>query len=513
MRYAAFLLIFWILVSVLLMPQCAFAQGSAMTAAILQDKMERGLDISLKGSTISDDLILRNMNLTMDENRRFIINSSLQFIDCEIKGNLSFGSALFTKPAIFRGTRFSGTVNLARSKFSDYCCFQNAEFGSSANFDGSNFTNSSNFANARFDSTANMKKAVFCGQADFREAKFLEDAYFQEAKSQDTIYFEEAEFYKSALFSKCRFNGIADYQKAIFFDISEFTDAISNGDISFAKSQFSGDANFNNMSFGNRATFFGSKFQDIARFNNAIFAKNAIFTGCKFDGPAEFSSTDFQGICKFDGTEFIKVVKFNNANFSGNTSFFGAYFDRDARFNGAVFTSTLNLSEATFSQLSLAWDSIKDNLVRDKKVNQSMIDNYKSLGWIKDRNQCYYDYRSERRISSEWGFSRIMDTASFIYWGYGVKPFNAIICILGIIILFGVIYKWLASRSNSSISFKDALVLSARTLLFKSPGNIKIEGAQAGYAMWIQKAIFGFFVALFIVFLNQEIQSYFKPPT
>ncbi|OPY53099.1 MAG: hypothetical protein A4E49_01535 [Methanosaeta sp. PtaU1.Bin112] len=83
---------------------------------------------------------------------------------------------------------------------------------------------------------------------------------------------------------------------------------------------------------------------------------------------------------------------------------------------------------------------------------------------------------------------------------------------MGIIILFGLIYKWLASRSKSNISFKDALVLSARTLLLKSPGDIKVEGKYVRYAICIQKAIFGFFVALFFVFLNQEIQSYFKPP-
>jgi uncharacterized protein YjbI with pentapeptide repeats len=513
MNKGAFRLIFGFMVLVLLVPQCTLAEDPAISVAYLQDELERGQDIFLKGSTISDDLILRNLNLTRDENNRFIINSSLKFVDCEIKGNLSFGSALFTKPMIFRDTRFSGTVNFARSKFAGYCSFHNAEFQKAAIFDGANFTKDSDFINARFDSTASLKKAVFCMPAYFREAKFLEDLYFRATTFQDAIDFEEAEFYKSALFSQCRFNGTANYQTASFLDISGFDDAVSNGEMRFVKSIFSADANFDNMSFRNKATFYGSKFRDIARFTDAAFEKEAIFTGCKFEGPAEFSSTHFQGICIFDGIEFFKVVKFNNANFSGNASFFGSYFDRDAKFDGAVFTSTLNLSEATFSQLFLSWDAIKGHLSKDKKVNQSLIDNYKSLGWIKDRNQCYYDYRNERRISSEWGFSRIMDTASFIYWGYGVRPFNAIICILGIIILFGLIYKWLAIRSKSNISFKDALVLSARTLLLKPPGDIKVKGAQAGYVMWIQKAIFGFFVALFIVFLNQEIQSYFKPPS
>lgn len=467
MRYAASGLIFGFIVIILLIPQCAFAQGPVISAAYLQDKLERGQDIFLKSRTISDDLILRNMNLTRDENSRFIINSSLELIDCEIKDNLSFGLALFAKPVIFRDTRFSGTVNLARSRFADYCSFHNTEFQKGAIFEGANFTKDSDFINARFDSTANMKRVVFCRPSYFREAKFFEDLYFRKAIFQDAIDFEEAKFYKSGLFSQCRFNGTANFQAASFFDICEFDDAVSNGEMRFIKTVFSGEANFNNVSFRNGATFNRSKFLDIARFNNA--------------------------------------------NFSGNASFFGSCFDKEARFYGAVFGSMLDLSEATFSQISLNWDSIKGHLIRDKKVNQSLINNYKILGWTNDRDQCYYDYRNDKRVSSEWGFSRLVDTVSFIYCGYGVRYERAIIIILSIIIIFGLIYKCLAFRSKSSISFKDALVLSARTLLLKSPDDIKIEGEYVRYAIWIQKAL-GIIAALFIVFLNEEIQSYFRPP-
>jgi hypothetical protein len=174
------------------------------------------------------------------------------------------------------------------------------------------------------------------------------------------------------------------------------------------------------------------------------------------------------------------------------------------------------------------------------------------MGWIKDRNECYYDYRDDRRASSEWGPSKILDSASWAYWGYGVRPYNAVMSILVIIFSFGLIYRSLvyfnfarvirkngrrddeeaptqieqdnldskvalaktdSLQSQSRISFKEALFFSTRTLLLKSPGNIRIEGMYARYAIWIQQVIFGFFVVLFIVFFNEEVQSYFKPPT
>jgi len=497
----------------LLISQSSLAENSVISATYLQDKLKNGQDISLKDCTISDELALRYLNLTKDSENRFIVKSSIKFIDCEINGGLGFGSAIFKKPVTFINTKFSERVNFARSIFTGYCSFQNCEFKGPAYFDDANFTNGSDFRNARFASTASFKNVVFCKWAYFRSAKFWEDFNFRGATSLPKIDFQEAEFHKSAVFSQAKFNGGSTFQAAKFLDISWFDDAVFKGESGFEKSLFASDANFNNISFGGEAKFYSSRFQDIARFSRSNFERDAIFTGSKFEGPVDFSSANFSGKSKFDGIEFFKVVKFNNANFSGNASFFESYFEKDARFEGAVFASMLNLSGATFSQLALSWDSIKRHLVKDKRTNQSLINNYKSLGWIKDRNQCYYDYRNERRISSEWGPSRIMDFASYIYWGYGVRPYNAIISILAVIFLFGLIYKWLASRSKSSISFKDAFVFSARTLLLKSPGDIEIEGTHARYAIWIQKAIFGFFVALFLVFLNQEIQSYFKPPT
>lgn len=499
-----------LIVLFLLMLHSSLAENPAMC---LQEKLERGQDISLKECIISDGLSLRNLNLTRDSDNRFIVNSSIEFTNCEVKGRLGFGLASFKKPVRFIGTKFSESVTFTGSKFYGDCSFHNAEFKNTANFDGANFTRGTDFINARFENVASFKNAAFFRPAFFRKAKFFDDFNFRGTTSSGAIDFQETEFYKSAVFSQAKFNGSSTFQAAKFLDISWFDDAVLNGEAGFEKSLFASDANFNNASFASRAKFLSSRFQDIARFSRSNFKRDANFRRSKFEGPADFSSANFSGTSNFDEMEFFKIAKFNNANFSGNTSFFGSYFEKDAKFEGAVFRSMLNLSGATYSQLALSWDSIRGHLIKDKKANQSLINNYKNMVWIKDRNQCYYDYRNEKRISSDWGFSRIMDSASWIYWGYGVRPYNAIISILALIFLFSLIYRWLASRSKSSISFRDALTLSARTLLLKSPGDVKIEGKHAHYAIWIQKVIFGFFVALFIVFLNQEIQSYFKPPT
>jgi hypothetical protein len=282
------------------------------------------------------------------------------------------------------------------------------------------------------------------------------------------------------------------------------------GNITLTKSIFYNDAYFYNSTFKRDVRFDLVKFQEMAKFADSKFGSNANFTGCKFQGPADFTYANFSGNCRFEGVEFNRIVKFDKVNFAGNATFFGAYFDRDAQFEGASFRSELNLTDATFSRLALSWEAIRGHLIKGKGTNISLINNYKTVVWIKDRNQCYYDYRYERMISSQWGQSKILDYASWIYWGYGVRPYNALISIAIVILLFGLLYYRLA-KSNS-ISFLDALFFSARILLLRSQGDVQIEGKYAHWAISVQRVIFGFFVILFIVFFSDEVQSYFKPP-
>jgi hypothetical protein len=518
----------------------------------LQKMLESGQDIALKDRSIANDLKLSILNLSKDEDKRMIVNSSLNFENCEIKGDVGFGSAVFKKPVIFKSTKFSGSTNFANSKFDNKCIFIKTEFENTAKFENVSFADIPDFRRAQFRNTASFMGSVFDRGTYFTGAKFLDDVTFQESSSRGVMNFVNAEFDKTAKFSQANFEKGINFQSAKFLYISDFEDAVLGDDINFIKSSFDNDANFHNATFKSDARFDSSEFQHMAKFSNSTFKKDAMFTGSKFEGPADLSSITFLGNSNFDGVEFNKVVKFINAHFSGNASFFGAYFDRDGRFEGTSFGSRLNLTDATFSQLALSWELIRGPLIKDKGTNLSLINNYKSIGWIKDRNQCYYDYRNDRRISSAWGPSRALDSASWLYWGYGVRPYDALKSILFIIIAFGIIYYGLVyykfakvikksgkveieealaspdqinleskatlAESNSidserSLSFADALIFSARTLLLRSPGDIQIEGKYAYYAIWIQKAIFGFFVVLFVVFFNQEVQSFFKPPT
>jgi hypothetical protein len=538
----------WLMIFIFL----AMLSSAGELESDLQKKLERGQDIVYKDLSILDDLKFNDSKLSKDANNRTIVNSSLRFENCEIKGNISLGLAVFKKPVIFRSTRFSGNTNFAKSKFDNDCIFSDSEFKMRAQFDRVNFTNSPDFRRAQFENTANFEGSVFQRAAYFIGTKFLDDAIFRGSSSKGPLYFTNAEFDKSAIFSQANFENGFKFQSAKFLYISEFEDGVAGGDTNFMESSFGNDANFHNVTFQRDARFDSAEFQHVAKFSNSTFGRDAIFTGSKFDGPADFSYTNFLGISRFDGAEFNKIVKFINSHFSKNVSFFNAYFDRDGRFEGASFGSSLNLTDATFSRLALSWEEIRDHLVRNKGTNISLINNYKSMGWIKDRNQCYYDYRNERRISSAWGPSRALDSASWLYWGYGVRPYDALRSIFLIIIIFAIIYYWLVYKkfatiirksdkarnienpassgkanleskaiavgsesadSGKSLSLVDALNFSGRTLLFRSPGNIQIEGRYANYAIWIQKAIFGFFVALFIVFFNQELQSYFRPPT
>jgi hypothetical protein len=532
-----------LIVILLLVSQC-FAEDFG---PYFKNMLESGQDVILKDCIITNDLLLEMLDLPRDGNNRAMINSSIKFDKCEIKGNINFADAIFKRPLIFKDMIFSGDAYFSNAKFEQDGSFFKGKFMGMADFNNANFTGHADFRNSEFDSSAIFTGARFSRPAYFRDTKFNEDAYFRNAYSQNMIDFEGATFYKSAIFSNANFNNIINLKAINYNDISNFNDVVMNGNITLMNSIFYNDAYFYNSTFRRITRFDNAKFLEMAKFADSKFGGDADFTGSKFQGPVDFNSANFSENCSFDGVEFNKIAKFDNANFSGSATFFGAFFQRDAQFEGASFKSKLNLTDATFSRLALSWEAIRGHLIKGKGTNISLINNYKNIVWIKDRNQCYYDYRYERMITSQWGKSKILDYASWIYWGYGIRPYNALINIVAVIFLFGLLYFWLVrsklaqiarkssnsdsqSRYSNDISFLEALFFSARILgtpevfmdviSFVSirlswqnpPEDLQIEGDYARLAIWTQRVIFGFFIVLFIVFFSDEVQSYFKPP-
>ncbi len=479
----------------------------SIDAQEILERIEKGENIIYQNQRIIGDLNIQQFNLSRDANYRCLVDSAIVFVDCEFQGNIYFNYGVFNKSLNFTDTKFSGEMNLQGSQLNGNASFWNSKFHKAASFDDAVFLKGANFRGAEFSETASFESSEYSLSAFFIGAIFKNDVYFGSSLFEGNVYFEDAQFIKSAIFHDAIFNKEAIFQSVKFLETSDFVNAVFHGD----------------------AKFINAEFQKPLDFSNATFIKDASFQMARFDAPTDFSYANFSNQVNFNNAMFNKVIKFSNTTFNGNASFSDAYFEREARFDAAQFGSNLNLNKATFYQLMLPWDVIKDRIGKDKATHLALINNYKSLGWILDRNGCYYQYREMRRNAAKTWNSKIMDTISWAYWGYGVRPFNAIFWIAVIILAFGLLYRELVHRKigvikisegdhatanfDSCISFYEAVRFSALTLASKSPGNIQMDGRSIQFAAKLEKVVGGFFFFIFLKFLTDEFLSYFKPPT
>ena len=115
--------------------------------------------------------------------------------------------------------------------------------------------------------------------------------------------------------------------------------------------------------------------------------------------------------------------------------------------------------------------------------------------------------------------SGLMDTISWLYWGYGVKNLKAIPWLFLIIICFALIYLRLGlckshiDNSPKYLVFYEAIYFSAFILTNKSSNDINELGLILRFAVWTERLIFGiFFFGMLTKFLMNELNSYFQPP-
>ncbi len=562
----------------------------AIDAQEIREKIETGEKVNYQNSIIRGDLDIQRLNLSRDTNRRSLVESPIVFTDCEFQGDVNFNSAVFNKSVNFDGTVFLGEVYMARSQLNSRASFVRSNFNMPVTFDDVAFRDEIFFRDAKFNRTASFVRSVYKQNAYFAGAIFENRAYFRDADFENDVLFDDAKFINSANFPNAIFGKNVSFKTAKFFEPSHFTDCIFRGDADFPNAEINNFLDFNNATFignvsfyiaqfRNTVEFVGSKFmgnaefQDLklqmpmdfshaifekeARFNNShfldtakfvssTFKGNAQFRGARFDAPADFSNANFRKEARFDGAMFNKVVKFSNATFKGNVSFYNAYFERDARFDQAQFSSNLNLTGSTFYQLMLPWETIKDRIGKEKPTYLALIGNYRTLGWIPDRNGCYYQYRELKRIESK-GWAKLLNTVSWAYWGYGIHWYYPFFWLLVIIASFGTIFyevvrhKWGTIKKKATpekestpssnrqadkeqisiirssetieadLSFLDALRFSA--LAFKRADNFQIEGTLVRIVVWAERVVGVFFFLTFFAFLRDEFISYFKPPT
>ena len=393
-------------------------------AGEILEKVQRGEAVEYDHVIIRGDLDLSRERLQKK------ITSPIRISDSILKGLISFNGSTLEMPVDLSGSNFSKNAFFRKATFGNYVGFSQATFGGNAYFEGVTFRGNAIFWRAIFRGESSFEGATFSSHVGFSQATFSGNAVFWQATFSGDTSFGGSTFSKYAGFWQATFRGYAYFEGATFRGNAVFWQATFIDDADFVRAAFSGAADFT------RSTLSGD-----ADFEEAAFSSDANFRDAAFSGGAGFDKAEFNG-----------DIEFSDARFENETSFYRILFKRPAYFENCHIES-LNLTKAEYSRLHLRWDDI-ESLHFDEAAYLALIKNYNTLGWYGDANRCYYDYRNAVRRSwqdaSSPGFvarlssllDRLVDFGEWLLYGYGVRPSFPIAWCIGIILGFGLIFRW-----------------------------------------------------------------------
>ena len=130
---------------------------------------------------------------------------------------------------------------------------------------------------------------------------------------------------------------------------------------------------------------------------------------------------------------------------SFNASLDYARFDHDVYFENVIIhpNTKLKLTRSLYRRMFLPWSSINQSQAApsDDDAYLALMRNYMNLGWYEDANSCYYEYRNKRRAAEPHGIEKVTDTFEWAIYGYGMKPLRTFGWIVGLVLVFGLIFK------------------------------------------------------------------------
>jgi uncharacterized protein YjbI with pentapeptide repeats len=400
---------------------------------------------------------------------KFVESEKIKITNSKFCGVIKFNNILFKNLIDFKGSQFRKGASFSGSQFNEDVDFCGAQFNGGADFRFAQFNGAIEFSDAQFSGYAYFWRARF-RSVDFVGTRFR-SVSFKEAQFSEDIYFTGAQFIGNAYFMEAKFSGDANFRWTQF-----------NGVANFMKSQFSGDANFSETQFGGYAGFVGSQFSENANFIGTEFVGYTNFVGSQFGGDADFSEAEFNKKTNFESALFEKKIALDDSKiYNMNLC---AQFDEE---------STISLKHSNFHRLEVHWEDIKDKFDEyHGSTYLALVKNYNELEWLKDADQCYYDYRKMAQLGKkEWyqtdsndsidkiidklialcvgiyshleivvedfiwlsqrypfnkfyrfNWSKLADHISWISCGYGVKVERLILWIFGSIFIFASLYRF-----------------------------------------------------------------------
>jgi len=531
--------------------------------------IERDEDVKIENRVIKGDLDLSKVNLNRDLNGRFIVTSVIIIRKSEISGFVNFENTSFGDEndpnkiyVEFINTIFKGNV-----------CFKNAHFFGHVEFSGSHFRKRPDFDYVHFDTYVDFYYAKFIKGCGFYEAVFGK----YEAKCKSDLFLRGENFHETSLcadFSHAMIGGNTNFDRAYFYKVASFayttfgkgslilTNILFSASAYFDNAHFKGEVFFNNVKFSDNAIFRGTQFDEDVIFTTSEFSGYSRFTRAKFNGDVyfdrvvfkdhvrfsrskfnlhvEFVESMFEKAASFEEAKFEDNANFNNGKFKKYADFRGSQFGRYADFFGTHFDEELNLTRATFTQLAISWDLIREHLTYDSATYLLLVETFKRQGIADDSDNCYYEHRKISQKEKNWyetetswlhrfNWSKLYDHVAWRSCGYGVRPSFTLAWIFGSILGFASFYRifdgitkssppeiamsalnnstllFTFAPSGTSPSIRDCLYFSALSFAGGTPAGLSPVGIWK-YAVMFESVLGYLFLALFIVVLAKLIR-------
>ena len=236
----------------------------------------------------------------------------------------------------------------------------------------------------------------------------------------------------------------------IHFNKTIFRDSVYS-----RSTKFSGIADFSSSTFSGDVKFCDSTFDDDAYFSYATFKKLAFFENSTFNGDADFFYSTFNDNARFCYSTFKEFAFFENSTFNGDADFFYSTFKGYVFFENVTFHGKLGLTGTSYNRLYVRWNNIKKCLFYDDSSYLVIIKNFKDLGYFEDSDNCYFQYRKDRRgqpwpcdYPLEEPARKFIDFLAEWSYGYGTRPANPFIWSLLLILLFGLTWRYLGFNNG-----------------------------------------------------------------
>lgn len=425
---------------------------------------------------------------------------------------------LESKDFDFRGVWFPNRVSFTKFEFTAPADFGHATFSAEAEFDHASFNSATNFFSATFSGATNFFSSTFSAEADFRYATFRAEAGFScvtfraeaffftvtfgaAANFSDTIFRAEASFNCST------FNGAADFSNATFSIEARFHAVVFNAPADFDSATFSGLASFPSTTFSAEADFTNAIFSGLASFRDATFADYARFAAGENQEPFRAASSLNLQSARIEKSErvsfhtltlhphwFINIDprKFDFINVHWNNSG-NAKPELELLIAKEVSPDKTPKSAAESSGPTDSDKTRKDQITKLHRLLaiacQRLAANCEENGRYRSASHFRRMAMDAQRLETWRGFDfRRLNWWFWLASGYGERPFQALMMLIAILVLFGALYtqvgfaRWeprLASEaeavvakkddSGAPLNFRRALTYSAAVMTLQRP--------------------------------------------